>query len=265
MTCILYNRKLLWASFSFMVQKLVVGNWKLNGCLAANEALIGACGALAGVDMAVCVPFPYLAQAASLLSGVALGAQTVSEFQSGAYTGEVSAEMLAEMGCRYVIVGHSERRTLFGEDDATVGRKALSVLRAGLVPIVCVGESLAEREAGRVMEVIGRQLGAVLGSIGLQQLSRTVIAYEPVWAIGTGRAASADEAQEVHAALRRWLADHDAPAAGMRILYGGSVKTGNAAALFAMPDVDGGLIGGASLVARDFMAICRTAAANGDH
>jgi triosephosphate isomerase len=246
-----------------MVQKLVVGNWKLNGSLAANEALIGACSALAGVDMAVCVPFPYLAQAASLLAGVALGAQTVSEFQSGAYTGEVSAEMLAEMGCRYVIGGHSERRALFGEDDAAVGRKAHSALRAGLTPIVCVGESLAERKKGRAMEVIGRQLGAVLETIGIQGLSRTVIAYEPVWAIGTGHAASADEAQEVHASIRRWLADHGVPAEEIRILYGGSVKADNAAALFAMPDVDGGLIGGASLVAQDFMAICRAAIANG--
>jgi triosephosphate isomerase len=263
MARVLYNQKFLRSPSSFMAQKLVVGNWKLNGGLAANEALIGACGALAGVDVAVCVPFPYLAQAASLLDGVALGAQTVSEFQSGAYTGEVSAEMLAEMGCRYVIVGHSERRMLFGEDDATVGRKAHSALRAGLTPIVCVGESLAERKAGRVMEVIGRQLDAVLESIGVQGLSRAVIAYEPVWAIGTGHAAGAGEAQEVHASIRRWLVDQSVPAERMRILYGGSVKADNAAALFAMPDVDGGLIGGASLVAQDFMAICRTAVANG--
>jgi len=245
--------------YYFMARKLVVGNWKLNGSLAANEALLAACEALAGVDMAVCVPFPYLAQVASRLGGMALGAQTVSEFQSGAYTGEVSAEMLAEMGCRYVIVGHSERRALFGEDDATVGRKAAAALRAGLVPIVCVGESLSERDAGRVMEVIGRQLDAVRESIGAQGLSRTVIAYEPVWAIGTGRAASAEEAQAVHAAIRRQLAKYGAPAAEIRILYGGSVKTDNAQALFAMPDVDGGLIGGASLVAQDFMAVCRAA------
>jgi len=244
-----------------MAQKLVVGNWKLNGSLAANEALLRNCGALVGVDRAVCVPFPYLAQVASLLDGMTLGAQTVSEFQSGAYTGEVSAEMLAEMGCRYVIVGHSERRALFGEDDAMVGRKAAAALRANLVPIVCVGESLTEREAGQVMEVIGRQLGAVRESIGAQGLSQAVIAYEPVWAIGTGRAASAEEAQEVHAAIRRWLSEHGVSA--MRILYGGSVKADNAAALFAMPDVDGGLIGGASLAAQDFMAICQAAAANG--
>ena len=242
-----------------MAQKLVVGNWKLNGSLTSNEALLGACRALTGVEMAVCAPFPYLAQAVSRLDGIALGAQTVSEFQSGAYTGEVSAEMLAEMGCRYVIVGHSERRALFGEDDSTVGRKAAAALRAGLTPIVCIGESLAEREAGQVMEVIGRQLAAVRESIGAQGLSRTVIAYEPVWAIGTGRAASASEAQEVHAAIRRWCTECGASAAEMRILYGGSVKADNAAELFAMPDVDGGLIGGASLVAQDFMAICRAA------
>ncbi|MCL2590003.1 MAG: triose-phosphate isomerase [Betaproteobacteria bacterium] len=247
-----------------MPQKLVVGNWKLNGSLAANEALLKACEALAGADIAVCVPFPYLAQAASLLNGMALGAQTVSEFKSGAYTGEVSAEMLAEMGCRYVIVGHSERRTLFGEDDDMVGRKAAAALRAGLVPIVCVGESLGERDSGRVMEVVGSQLGAVWESIGAQGLSRAVIAYEPVWAIGTGRTASAEEAQEVHASIRRWLAKYDVPAAEIRILYGGSVKADNAAALFAMPDVGGGLIGGASLAAGDFMAICRAAVAKRD-
>ncbi|MDR1661642.1 MAG: triose-phosphate isomerase [Azoarcus sp.] len=235
-----------------MAQKLVVGNWKLNGGLAANEAFFGAVGAVAGVDAAVCVPFPYLAQAASRLRGLALGAQTVSEFQSGAYTGEVSAEMLADLGCRYAIVGHSERRSLFGEDDATVGRKAAAALRAGLTPIVCVGESLAEREAGRALEVVERQLDAALTAVGV-----LAVAYEPVWAIGTGRAASADEAQTVHAAIRRWLAGRGA--AAVRILYGGSVKPDNAAALFAMPDIDGGLIGGASLAARDFMAICQAA------
>jgi triosephosphate isomerase len=244
-----------------MAQKLVVGNWKLNGSLAANEALLGAIGAVAGVDVAVCVPFPYLAQAASRLRGPALGAQTVSEFPSGAYTGEVSAEMLAELGCRYVIVGHSERRTLFGESDDVVGRKAAAALRAGLTPIVCVGESLSEREAGRALEIVGRQLDAVLAVVGAPALARVALAYEPVWAIGTGRAASADEAQAVHAGIRRWLGERGAGTAA-RILYGGSVRADNAAALFAMPDIDGGLIGGASLVARDFMAISQ-AAANG--
>ncbi|MDR0702486.1 MAG: triose-phosphate isomerase [Azoarcus sp.] len=241
-----------------MTQKLVVGNWKLNGGLAANEAFFGAAGALAGVDAAVCVPFPYLAQAAARLRGLALGAQTVSEFQSGAYTGEVSAEMLADLGCRYVIVGHSERRALFGEDDAVVGRKAAAALRVGLTPIVCVGESLAEREAGRALEVAGRQLDAVLAVIGAQALARVVIAYEPVWAIGTGRAAGVDEAQAVHADIRGWLVGQGA--AAVRVLYGGSVKADNAATLFAAPDIDGGLIGGASLAARDFMAICQAAA-----
>jgi triosephosphate isomerase len=247
-----------------MALKLVIGNWKLNGSFAANDALLGALGAVAGVDTAVCVPFPYLAQAATLVNGVALGAQTVSEFRSGAYTGEVSAEMLAELDCRYVLAGHSERRALFGEDDATVGRKAAAALRAGLTPVVCVGESLAEREAGQVAAVIGRQLDAVRTVIGAEALARVVIAYEPVWAIGTGRAASAEEAQEVHAGIRRWLGEQGVAAGDVRILYGGSVNAGNAAALFRMPDVDGGLIGGASLVANDFMAICRAAAgANG--
>jgi triosephosphate isomerase len=241
-----------------MAQKLLVGNWKLNGSLAANEAFFGAIGAVAGVDAAVCVPFPYLAQAASSLRGLALGAQTVSEFQSGAYTGEVSAEMLAELGCRYVIVGHSERRSLFGEDDATVGRKAAAALRAGLTPIVCVGESLAEREAGRALEVVGRQLDAVLAAIGAPALAQVALAYEPVWAIGTGRAASVDEAQAVHAGIRSWLAGRGAEA--VRVLYGGSLKADNAAALFAARGIDGGLVGGASLAARDFMAICQAAA-----
>ncbi|MDR0715979.1 MAG: triose-phosphate isomerase [Azoarcus sp.] len=247
-----------------MAQKLVVGNWKLNGELAANEALLGAIGAVAGVEVAVCVPFPYLAQAAARLRGVAPGAQTVSEFQSGAYTGEVSAEMLADLGCRYVIVGHSERRALFGEDDATVGRKTAAALRAGLAPIVCVGESLAEREAGRALEVVERQLGAVLAIIGARMLARLAVAYEPVWAIGAGRAAGVEEIRRMHAGIRRWLGERDAAAASVRVLYGGSVKADNATALFAAPGVDGGLIGGASLVADDFMSICRAAAvANG--
>ncbi|MDR0564913.1 MAG: triose-phosphate isomerase [Azoarcus sp.] len=243
-----------------MAKKLVVGNWKLNGSLAANGALLGACGALAGVDMAVCVPFPYLADTALRLNGMALGAQSVSEFQSGAYTGEVSAEMLADLGCQFVIVGHSERRALFGEDDAIVGSKAAAALRAGLTPIICVGESLGEREAGQAMEVVGRQLAAVLKAVGAQGLKQSVVAYEPVWAIGTGRAASTDEAQEVHAGIRRWIAEQGIPSDKVRLLYGGSVKPDNAQPLFAMPDIDGGLIGGASLSAQDFMAICRAAA-----
>ncbi|MDR2031620.1 MAG: triose-phosphate isomerase [Azoarcus sp.] len=243
-----------------MARKLVVGNWKLHGGLAANEALLGAIAAVAGADVAVCVPFPYLAQAGARLRGVALGAQTVSEFQSGAYTGEVSAEMLTDLGCRYVIVGHSERRALFGEDDAMVGRKTAAALRVGLLPIVCVGESLAEREAGRALEVVGRQLDVVLAVVGAQALARLAVAYEPVWAIGTGRAADVDEIRRMHAGIRRWLGEREAAAASVRILYGGSVKTDNAAALFATPGVDGVLVGGASLVADDFMSICRAAA-----
>ncbi|MDR1854672.1 MAG: triose-phosphate isomerase [Azoarcus sp.] len=247
-----------------MAQKLVAGNWKLNGSLAANAALLAGVEGVDGVDVAVCPPFPYLAQAATLLKpGVALGAQSVSEFQKGAYTGEVSAEMLAELGCRYVIVGHSERRALFGEDDATVGRKTAAALRAGLTPIVCVGESLAEREAGQFVAVIRRQLDAVRDVVGAVALAKLVFAYEPVWAIGTGRAATAAQAQEVHADVRRWLAEQGVDAGAVRILYGGSVKADNAAELFGMPDVDGGLIGGAALVARDFMAICRAAVAVG--
>lgn len=237
-----------------MRQPLVAGNWKMHGNRAANRALLDAivAGAGTGAEMAVCVPFPYLAQAAERLAGtpVAWGAQNVSEHAQGAYTGEVSAAMLAEFGCRYVIVGHSERRSLYGETDELVAAKFGAVQAAGLKPILCVGETLAEREAGRTEEVVARQLDAVLGKHAKEQ---TVLAYEPVWAIGTGRTATPEQAQEIHAFLRK-RATH-----GARILYGGSVKPQNASAIFAMPDVDGGLIGGASLVAEDFLAIARAA------
>jgi len=239
--------------------RLVAGNWKMNGSLAANRDLLDGLVSVPGTEVAVCVPYPYLAQAQQRPTGVALGAQDVSEYGAGAYTGEVSAAMLAEFGCRYAIVGHSERRALFGEDDATAGRKAAAALRSGLVPIVCVGETLAERDDGRVMEVIGRQLEAVREVLGGAAMGEIVLAYEPVWAIGTGRSASVAQVAEVHAAIRAWLKAHDV-ARGVRILYGGSVKPDNAAAIFAVADVDGGLIGGASLVAADFMAICRAAA-----
>lgn len=239
--------------------RLVAGNWKMNGSLAANRDLLDGLVSVPGTEVAVCVPYPYLAQAQQRPAGVALGAQDVSEYGAGAYTGEVSAAMLMEFGCRYAIVGHSERRALFGEDDATAGRKAGAALRAGLVPIVCVGETLAERDDGRVMEVIGRQLAAVREVLGVAAMGEIVLAYEPVWAIGTGRSASVAQVAEVHAAIRAWLKAHDV-ARGVRILYGGSVKPDNAAAIFAVADVDGGLIGGASLVAADFMAICRAAA-----
>ncbi len=239
--------------------RLVAGNWKMNGSLAANRDLLDGLASIPGTEMAVCVPYPYLAQAQQRPEGVALGAQDVSEYASGAYTGEVSGAMLGEFGCRYAIVGHSERRALFGEEDATVGRKARAALQAGLVPIVCVGETLDERDDGRVMEVIGRQLGAVREVLGASAMSEVVLAYEPVWAIGTGRSASVAQVAEVHAAIRAWLKQHGV-AAGVRVLYGGSVRPENAAAIFAVADVDGGLIGGASLDAADFMAICRAAA-----
>ncbi len=237
-----------------MRQPLVAGNWKMHGNRAANRALLDAivAGAGTGAEMAVCVPFPYLAQAAERLAGtpVAWGAQNVSEHAQGAYTGEVSAAMLAEFGCRYVIVGHSERRSLYGETDELVAAKFGAVQAAGLRPILCVGETLAEREAGRTEEVVARQLDAVLAK---HAKAPTVLAYEPVWAIGTGRTATPEQAQEIHAFLRKRVAH------GARILYGGSVKPQNASAIFAMPDVDGGLIGGASLVAEDFLAIARAA------
>lgn len=239
--------------------KLVAGNWKMNGSLAVNRALVDGLVAVPGVEMAVCVPYPYLAQLHDRPDGIALGAQDVSEHGAGAYTGEVSAAMLAEFGCRYVIVGHSERRALFGDDDATVGRKALAAVQTGLVPIVCVGETLAERDAGQVMAVLGRQLGAVLDVLGRERFGVVVIAYEPVWAIGTGRSATATQIGEVHAGIRDWLGVRGVAGGAVRILYGGSVKADNAAEIFAVPNVDGGLIGGAALIAREFMAICRAA------
>lgn len=232
----------------------------MNGSLAANRALLEAIGAQPGVETAVCVPYPYLAQLQARPEGLMLGAQDVSEYAAGAYTGEVCASMLVEFGCRYVIVGHSERRALFGEDDLTVGRKARAALQGGLVPIVCVGETLAERDGGATLGVIGRQLAAVGEVLGADAMAGTVIAYEPVWAIGTGRSASVEQVAEVHHGIRDWLRVQAVAAEGVRILYGGSVKPDNARALFSVADVDGGLIGGASLVAGDFMAICRAAA-----
>ena len=249
-----------------MRQRLVVGNWKMHGSLPENQALLdkvaAAVGGLSRAHAAVCVPFPYLAQTQSALAGskAAWGGQNVSQHPKGAFTGEVSAGMLREFGCRYVIVGHSERRQLFGEDDATVALKAKAVLAEGMVPIVCVGETLTQREQGVTEEVVGRQLGVVADQLGADAMKVSVLAYEPVWAIGTGKTASPDQAQAVHAYLREVLAARDkAIAASMPILYGGSVKAANAAELFGMRDVDGGLIGGASLVAEEFLAICRAA------
>lgn len=238
--------------------KLVVGNWKMNGGLASNAALLVALLAgwkpRAGRDVAVCVPFPYLAQARDALAGSpwAWGAQDVSRHAAGAFTGDVAAGMLAEFGCRFVLVGHSERRQLHGETDAEVGAKAVAALAAGLTPVACVGETLAERDAGQWQAVVARQFDAVAAALE-KDLPLAVLAYEPVWAIGTGRTASPEQAQEVHAFLRTRL--RQAGAEGVRVLYGGSVKAANARELFAMPDVDGGLVGGASLVATEFLAI----------
>jgi triosephosphate isomerase len=238
--------------------KLTVGNWKMNGGLTANSALLVAL--LAGWkapdrrSVGVCAPFPYLGQARDVLQGsaIAWGAQDVSAHVSGAYTGEVSAAMLAEFGCRHVLVGHSERRQLHGETDEEVAAKAAAALDGGLTPIVCIGETLSEREAGQTHQVVGRQLDAVTAVLG-ERKALIVLAYEPVWAIGTGRTASPGEAQAVHAFLRQKLAAGGAE--GVMILYGGSVKAANAADLFAMPDIDGGLVGGASLDANEFLAI----------
>lgn len=250
-----------------MRPKLVVGNWKLNGTLAGNEALLKAVipgvKAAPGRQCAVCVPYPYLAQARALLSGSAVGwgSQDVSRHDKGAYTGEVSGAMVAEFGGKFAIVGHSERRTLFGESDAVVVEKFAAARRAGLTPIFCVGETLAEREAGVTQSVLGRQVDALLEKQGAD-LEGAVVAYEPVWAIGTGKTATSAQAQEAQAFIRsRFAAKDAAVAARLPILYGGSVKGSNAAELFAMPDVDGGLIGGASLVAQDFLAIWQAAVA----
>ena len=249
-----------------MRQKLVVGNWKMNGSLQANQSLLKEISAgitdARGVAVAVCVPFPYLAQAQALLADTSLawGAQNLSEKDSGAFTGEVAASMLRDFACRYVLVGHSERRTLYGENNALVAEKFAAALAGGLQPILCVGETLAERETGKTGEVVAKQVAAAIDRAGIAAFSKAVVAYEPVWAIGTGKTASSAQAQEVHAAIRAQVARADVKVAeGLQILYGGSVKPSNAAELFGMPDIDGGLIGGASLVASDFLAICQAA------
>ena len=238
----------------------------MNGNLATNQALlqalVPAVARVAGVKCAICAPFPYLAQVQQLLSGsgIAWGAQDVAQFDDGAYTGEVSGAMLVDFGCRYVIVGHSERRASFGETSAIVAGKYAAALKAGLMPIVCVGETLAQREAGETEAVVDAQLDAVLSGSGAQSLAHAVIAYEPVWAIGTGRTAKPEQAQAVHAHIRRRIATHDAGVAeNVQILYGGSVKSANAQELFAMPDIDGGLIGGASLDPEELAKICEAA------
>jgi triosephosphate isomerase len=246
-----------------MRSKAVVGNWKLNGSLAANDALLKALlkeipqGGSAAC--AVCVPYVYLAQARDALKGspIGWGSQDCSRYEKGAYTGDVSAKMVAEFGSRHAIVGHSERRTVFGDTDAHVAEKYSQAKRAGLTPIFCVGETLEERESGAMQSVLARQVDALLAK---ESLEGGIVAYEPVWAIGTGKTATSREAQEAHAFIRgRIAAKAKDVAARLPVLYGGSVKAANAAELFAMPDVDGGLIGGASLVAEEFMSIWRAA------
>lgn len=234
------------------------GGLKTN--LQLLQDVVAGVAPLRGMAAAVCVPFPYLAQAQSVLTGTPLawGAQNLSQHTQGAYTGEVSAAMLQDFGCRYVLVGHSERRAFYGESDALVAEKFAAALAGGLRPVLCVGETLAQREAEQTVAVVAGQIDAVLQRAGVAAMADAVLAYEPVWAIGTGRTATSEQAQEVHAAIRAQIARADAKIAdGLQILYGGSVKPANAVELFGMPDIDGGLIGGASLIAADFLAICK--------
>jgi triosephosphate isomerase len=246
-----------------MRRKLVVGNWKMHGSRPANAELLAALLAARpfAADVAVCVPFVYLHETASTLtaSEVRWGAQDCSPHEQGAYTGEISAAMLAECGCRYTLVGHSERRAIHGESDTLVAAKAQAALARGVTPIVCVGETLAQREAGETEAVVKRQLSAVIHQLA-HCAGEMVVAYEPVWAIGTGRTATPEQAQAVHQVLRAQLQAATGHAAQMKILYGGSVKGDNAATLFAQPDIDGALVGGASLKAAEFITICRAAA-----
>jgi triosephosphate isomerase len=248
-----------------MRRKLVIGNWKMNGSLAGNSVLLS--GIVAGyaarnADCVVCVPAPYLAQCQTELNDTPLswGAQDVSAYAAGAYTGEVAASMLQEFGCRYVLCGHSERRAYHQESNELVAQKVLAALNAGLTPVVCVGETLEQREAGQSALVVCAQLQAVLDVLETPALEKIVLAYEPVWAIGTGKTATPAIAQEIHALLRKQLAKRNAAAAaGMQILYGGSMKPDNARDLLAQPDIDGGLIGGAALKAADFLGIVHAA------
>ena len=244
-----------------MRKTIIAGNWKMNGSLSANTSLLNALtqGKFAdNVQMLVCVPYPYLAQAQSALAGskVCLGAQDVSQHEKGAFTGEVSGAMLRELGCQFALVGHSERRSLFGESDHVVAEKFAAAQKAGLIPVLCVGETLDERERGITAEVVTRQINTVIEKCGIAAFANAVIAYEPVWAIGTGKTASPEQAQAVHVSIRQLIAAADkAIAATICILYGGSMKGSNAKELLSQPDIDGGLIGGASLVAEEFLSI----------
>ncbi|MES9824246.1 MAG: triose-phosphate isomerase [Candidatus Thiodiazotropha endolucinida] len=249
-----------------MRRPLVAGNWKMNGSLESVRSLLDGIsrgvGDVKSTEVAVCPPYIYLPEAEKLLSDsdIAWGGQDLSTESSGAYTGEVAASMLNDFGCKYVIVGHSERRTYHAESDQLVAKKYAVARAAGLVPILCIGETLEEREAGTTNEVVARQLDAVIALEGVDALADGVIAYEPVWAIGTGMTATPDQAQEVHAFIRSRVAEKSSEVAeGLRILYGGSMKPGNAAELIGKPDIDGGLIGGASLTAEDFLGICTAA------
>ena len=246
-----------------MRAKLIAGNWKMNGSLQSVTELIDGikAGDAGEAELAVCPPAVFLMKVGGMLDGtnIALGAQNVCDHESGAYTGEVSAAMLAECGCRYVIVGHSERRSLYGESDELVAARFAMALEGGLLPILCVGETLAEREQEITEQVVARQLDAVIDACGIAAFESAVIAYEPVWAIGTGRVATPEQAQAVHAFIRARLAAADGSIAeGLRILYGGSMKPSNAAELLSQPDIDGGLIGGASLQAEDFLGIAQS-------
>jgi triosephosphate isomerase len=249
-----------------MRQPLVAGNWKMHGLRAENATLVrGLVDQLRpemNAEVMICPPFPYLLETARLVkdTDITVGAQSVCAEAVGAFTGEVSAAMLKDVGCRYVLVGHSERRQIYGEGDALVARKFVAAQSRKLVPVLCVGETLDEREGNQTLAVVSRQIDAVLTVAGVRALGAAVIAYEPVWAIGTGRNASPDQAQEVHAMIRAKVAALDATIGGsVRILYGGSVKASNARDLFAMPDIDGGLVGGASLKADEFAQICAAA------
>ena len=250
-----------------MRRPVVAGNWKMHGSRSANQALLTelerSLKAEWPIDVVVCPPYVYLSDAVRLLEGgqIGVGAQDVCAEASGAFTGQVSAAMLKDVGCHYVIVGHSERRRLYHEDDVLVARKFAAALQRGLIPVLCVGETLEEHEAHQAEAVVARQVDAVIATNGIASFAQAIVAYEPVWAIGTGRTATPQQAQGIHAYLRSRIALQDANIAGrLRILYGGSVKGGNAAELFAMPDVDGGLVGGASLSAEEFQQICAAAA-----
>ena len=247
-----------------MRRRIVAGNWKMNGSKDLVKQLVGAVCEQSGnvgkdVEVVIIPPAIYLGQVAEQGGGrITTGVQNVSQWQSGAYTGEISAEMARDMGCGYVLVGHSERRQLFGETDSVVAAKVEQVLLSGLVAVLCVGETLAEREAGQAEAVVAEQVRSGLSVVADDQWSRVVVAYEPVWAIGTGKTATADDAQAMHSEIRKVLDGMNAPANEISVLYGGSVKADNAAALFAEPDIDGGLIGGASLKAEEFISICRS-------